>query len=131
MKVLSVDRERERIQLGYKQLQAKPWDNIEEKYPVGLILERKVVRIRPFGAFVELEPGVDGLVHISQVALTRVNKVEDVVSIGDTLECKVAEIDDKGRINLIRNDIVYDDESMPVRRPAPRRDDRRGPRREH
>ena len=94
VKVLSVDRERERIQLGYKQLlQAKPWDNIEEKYPVGLILERKVVRIRPFGAFVELEPGVDGLVHISQVALTRVNKVEDVLSVGQDVTVKVLGVD--------------------------------------
>lgn len=93
VKVLSVDRERERIQLGYKQLQAKPWDNIEVKYPVGLILERKVVRIRPFGAFIELEPGVDGLVHISQVALTRVNKVEDVLTVGQDVTVKVLGVD--------------------------------------
>ena len=89
-----------------------------------------VARIMPFGAFVEYAPGKDGMIHISKLANGRVDKVEDVVKIGDTLECKVAEIDAQGRINLLRNDIVYDDESMPVRRPAPRRDDRRGPRRD-
>ena len=85
----------------------------------------KVVRIMTFGAFVEYAPGKDGMIHISKLANHRVDKVEDVVSIGDTLECRVAEIDSQGRINLVRNDIVYDDESMPVRRP-PRRDGDRG-----
>ena len=57
------------------------------------------------------------MIHISKLANERVEKVEDVVNIGDMLECKVAEIDGQGRINLIRNDIVYDNEAMPVRRP--------------
>ena len=101
VKILSLDRERERIQLGYKQLQPKPWDNIEEKYPVGAILERKVVRIRPFGAFIELEPGVDGLVHISQVAPTRVAKVEDVLQEGQMVLVKVLGVDPEAkRISL-------------------------------
>ena len=101
VKVLSVDRERERIQLGYKQLQPQPWDNIEQKYPVGLILERKVVRIRPFGAFIELEPGVDGLVHISQVAPTRVAKVEDALTVGQDVPVKVLGVDPEAhRISL-------------------------------
>ena len=111
---------------------AKAWiEGIVRELQVGDVFTGTVARIMPFGAFVEYAPGKDGMIHISKLANGRVNKVEDVVNIGDTLECKVAEIDDKGRINLIRNDIVYDDESMPVRRPAPRRDDRRGPRREH
>ena len=101
VKVLSVDRERERIQLGYKQLQPQPWDNIEEKYPVGLIVERKVVRIRPFGAFIELEPGVDGLVHISQVAFTRVAKVEDALTVGQIVPVEVLGVDPEAhRISL-------------------------------
>lgn len=107
VKILSVDRERQRIQLGYKQLQSKPWDNIEEKYPVGLILERKVVRIRPFGAFVELEPGVDGLVHISQVALTRVNKIEDVLSPDQMVTVKVLGVDPEAkRISLSIREVL-------------------------
>ena len=71
-----------------------------------------------FGVFVELLPGKDGMVHISKLAKGRVEKCEDVVKIGDELEVKVAEIDSQGRINLIRNDIEYDNTEMP-RRIAP------------
>ena len=110
VKIKSLDRERERIQLGYKELQPKPWDNIEEKYPVGAILERQVVRIRPFGAFVELEPGVDGLVHISQCALTRVNKVEDVLTVGQTVRVKVLAVDPEAkRISLSIREAMADE----------------------
>ncbi|NLC32262.1 MAG: 30S ribosomal protein S1, partial [Clostridiales bacterium] len=101
VKILSLDPERERIQLGYKQLQPRPWDNVVEKYPVGAIMTRKVVRVRPFGAFVEMEPGVDGLVHISQVAMTRVNKVEDVVNPGQEVNVKILSVDPEAkRISL-------------------------------
>ena len=80
-----------------------------------------------FGVFVELLPGKDGMVHISKLANGRVEKCEDVVKIGDELEVKVSEIDSQGRINLIRNDIVYENRE-PIRRgPA---GDRRPPRRE-
>jgi len=110
VKVISLDKERERIQLGYKQLQPKPWDNIEEKYPVGVILERAVVRIRPFGAFVELEPGVDGLVHISQCALTRVAKVEDVLEVGQVVRVKVLGVDPEAkRISLSVREALADE----------------------
>ena len=120
VKVLSLDRERERIQLGYKQLQPKPWDNIEEKYPVGTILERNVVRIRPFGAFIELEPGVDGLVHISQCALTRIAKVEDVLEVGQPVRVKVLAVDPEAkRISLsireaLADEALVEDEAMEI-----------------
>ena len=120
VKVLSLDTERERIQLGYKQLQPKPWDNIEEKYPIGAILERPVVRIRTFGAFVELENGVDGLVHISQCALTRVNKVEDVLSEGQIVRVKVLGVDPAAkRISLsireaLADEAIADDLSVEI-----------------
>ena len=103
-------------------------EGIAKDPQVGDVYTGKVVRIMTFGAFVEFAPGKDGLIHISKLANERVEKVEDVVNIGDTLEVRIGEIDDQGRINLVRNDIVYDDDSMPVRRP-PRRDgdrDRRG-----
>ena len=110
VKIKSLDRERERIQLGYKELQPKPWDNIEEKYPVGVILERPVVRIRPFGAFIELEPGVDGLVHISQVAPTRVAKVEDVLQEGQNVLVKVLAVDPEAkRISLSIREALADE----------------------
>ena len=110
VKILNLDKERERIQLGYKQLQSRPWDNIEEKYPVGLVLERKVVRIRPFGAFVELEPGVDGLVHISQCALTRVAKVEDALQPDQMVKVKVLGVDPEAhRISLSVREALADD----------------------
>ena len=101
VKILSLDRERERIQLGYKQLQPRPWDNAGEKYPEGCLVEGKVVRITDFGAFVELEPGLDGLVHISQCAKTRIAKVEDAVQVGQVVRVKVLGVDaEKKRISL-------------------------------
>ena len=100
-------------------------EGIVRELKVGDVFTGKVARIMSFGAFVEYAPGKDGMIHISKLANGRVDKVEDVVKIGDELECKVAEIDSQGRINLIRNDIQYDDESMPVRRPS-RRDGERG-----
>ena len=101
VKILSLDPERERIQLGYKQLQPHPWDAAVEKFPVGEVVEGKVVRITDFGAFVELEPGLDGLVHISQCATTRVAKVEDAVKVGDVVNVKILGVDpEKKRISL-------------------------------
>ncbi|MBR4459349.1 MAG: bifunctional 4-hydroxy-3-methylbut-2-enyl diphosphate reductase/30S ribosomal protein S1 [Clostridia bacterium] len=119
VKVLSLDRERERIQLGYKQLQPKPWDNAAEKYPEGAIVEGKAVRIVTFGAFVELEPGLDGLVHISQCAPTKIAKVEDAVNVGDIVRAKVLSVDtERKRISLsIRQaleDEAMDDEQLDV-----------------
>ena len=100
-------------------------EGIAKDLQVGDIVTGPVVRIMSFGAFIEYAPGKDGMIHISKLANERVEKVEDVVNIGDVLECRVAEIDSQGRINLVRNDIVYDNEAMPVRRP-PRRDGDRG-----
>lgn len=99
--VLKVDKDRERISLGYKQTQPKPWDVAEEKYPVGSIVHGKVVRIVPFGAFIELEPGLDGLIHISQVAQKRIEKVEDVLQLNQEVDVKVLDLNvDNKRISL-------------------------------
>ena len=93
---------------------------------VGYEFVGKVVRILPnVGAFLEYAPGKDGMLHISKMDNKRVEKIEDVMNIGDEVPVKIAEIDDRGRANLLRTDIVYDDETMPVRRP-PRRDGDRG-----
>lgn len=109
VKILGLDKERERIQLGFKQLMPRPWDNIEEKYPVGTVLTRKVVRVRPFGAFIELEPGVDGLCHISQVSVNRINKVEDVLSPEQEVQVKVIAVDPESkRISLSIREALED-----------------------
>ena len=73
---------------------------------VGSLYYGKVVRILPFGAFVELAPGKDGMVHISKLANHRVDKVEDVVNIGDMIWVKVTDIDEKGRVNLSHKDAL-------------------------
>ena len=101
-------------------------EGIAKDLQVGDTFTGTVVRIMPFGAFVEYAPGKDGMIHISKLENGRVEKVEDVVSIGDKLECKVAEVDGQGRINLVRSDIQYDNEAMPVRRPPRPSNDRGG-----
>ena len=104
-------------------------EGIAKDVEVGEVYHGKVVRIlSTMGAFVELLPGKDGLLHISKLANERVEKVEDVLNIGDEVEVKVSEIDSQGRINLIRNDIVY---TRPVGpRPGNGGERRRPPRRE-
>lgn len=112
VKILNVDKERERISLSHKQTQPKPWDVADEKYPVGSVVEGKVVRITKFGAFVELEPGLDGLVHISQCALTRIPQVEDAVNIGDIVRVKVLDVNTKDRRISLSIREVLEDEAM-------------------
>ena len=93
VKVLKVDKDKERISLGLKQKQESPWSNIETKYPVGSRLKGKVVNVLTYGAFVQLEDGVEGLVHISEMSWTkRINHPNQVVSPGDEIEVVVLEI---------------------------------------
>ncbi|MDH3497125.1 MAG: 30S ribosomal protein S1 [Gemmatimonadota bacterium] len=94
VKVLDIDWDRERISLGLKQLQSYPWENVAEKYPVGVRVQGKVVSITNYGAFVELEPGIEGLVHISEMSWTRnVRHPSKIVSIGETIEAVVLKVD--------------------------------------
>ncbi|MDO4281840.1 MAG: bifunctional 4-hydroxy-3-methylbut-2-enyl diphosphate reductase/30S ribosomal protein S1 [Peptococcaceae bacterium] len=114
--VLSADREKGKISLSLKKLIENPWDNAEEKFPVGSVLKGKVVRIAPFGAFVSLADGVDGLVHISQISWEHVDKVEDALSIGQEVDVKVLEVDgDRKRISLSIKDLK---ERPAVEKPA-------------
>ena len=108
--ILNVDVAKERVSLGYKQLQPKPWTMAAEKYPVGSIVEGKVVRIVPFGAFVALEPTIDGLIHISQVAVRRIAKVEDEINVGDVVRCKVLDVNTEAkRISLSRKEVILEE----------------------
>ena len=95
VKILDIDWQRERISLGMKQLQSYPWQNVAAKYPVGTRVQGKVVSITNYGAFVELEPGIEGLVHISEMSWTRnVRHPSKIVSIGETIEAVVLKVDE-------------------------------------
>ena len=110
VKILALDPERERISLSYKATQPHPWEIAGEKYAVGSVVEGKVVRITTFGAFVELEPGLDGLVHISQCALSRIEKVEDAVQVGEIVRVKILNIDPANRrISLSVREVLEDE----------------------
>lgn len=88
--VLDVNREKERVSLGLKQKMANPWDNIEQKYPVGARVKGRVVNLVPYGAFIELEPGVEGLVHVTELSWTkRIAKPGDVLKVGQEVEAMV------------------------------------------
>lgn len=92
--ILEIDAERERVSLGLKQLSANPWDNIELKYPVGVRIKGKVVSLVPYGAFIELEQGVEGLVHTSEMSWTkRITKPNELLKVGQEVEAVVLNID--------------------------------------
>ncbi len=91
--ILDVDLERERVSLGLKQIQKNPWDGIEEKYPVGAKVHGKVVNLAAYGAFIEIEPGIEGLVHISEFSWTkRVARASDMLSVGDEVDVAILSI---------------------------------------
>jgi len=96
VKILDIDWDRERISLGLKQLQAYPWEDVAAKYPVGSRVRGRVVSITNYGAFIELEKGVEGLVHISEMSWTRnVRHPSQLASINDELECVVLRVDEE------------------------------------
>jgi (E)-4-hydroxy-3-methyl-but-2-enyl pyrophosphate reductase len=116
--VLNTDPKKRRISLGLKQLQQRPWDLASEKYLVGSTIKGKVVRITEFGAFISLEPGIDGLVHISQVAHRRIERVEDELKLGEEVEAKVMEVKSGERkISLSIKELLEPEkkEAKPVR----------------
>jgi small subunit ribosomal protein S1 len=102
IKILRIDRTTERIALGLKQLTPNPWDRVPDKYPVGSRIRGKVVNLLPYGAFVELETGVEGLVHVSEMSWTKkVSNPSEVVSLGDLVEVVVLNINkEKQEISL-------------------------------
>ena len=91
--VLTVDKDNTKFCLGLKQLEEDPWKKIEERLPVGTVIEAEVVRVTDFGAFVELETGIEGLIHISELSEERVEKPEDVIKKGDTPKAMVISLD--------------------------------------
>ncbi len=139
--VLDFDKETNKISLGYRKEEDNPWYNAEEKFAVGNIINGKVVRIVPFGAFVEIAKGIDGLVHISQISTVRINKVEDVLTVGMDVQAKIIENDlENKKISLsikevspieppyaqeiINNNIDFDTRDNSYRSERPERQDR-------
>ena len=98
VKVLRFDRARERVSLGYKQLLPDPWETIEERFPLGTRITGKIASVTDYGAFVELEPGVEGLVHVSEMSWSkRVKHPSKIVNPGDTVDVEVLGVDPKAR----------------------------------
>lgn len=102
VKILKYDREKERVSLGLKQVSPNPWDDAEYKFPVGVKVKGQIVSLKDYGAFVELEDGIEGLIHVSEMSWTeRVKHPSKLINVGDTVECKVLEVDSKNkRISL-------------------------------
>jgi len=101
VKVLDIDRDRQRISLGLKQTQADPWQSVIETYQINDIVPGKVTKVVTFGAFVEIHAGVEGLVHISELADHHVENPREVVNQGDELEVRIIEIDaERRRLSL-------------------------------
>lgn len=133
--VLKVDKENKKVSIGYKQLQPQPWDLAAEKYSVGEVVHGKVVRIVPFGAFVEVEKGIDGLVHVSQISNERIETPASVLNVGDEVDAKIMALDPAAKkMNLSIKALLpeaerkpraprEEGEERPARRRAPRKDD--------
>ncbi len=116
--VIGFDREQRRISLGYKKAEDNPWEKFVSTCSVGDVVKVKIVKLMPFGAFAEVMPGVDGLIHISQIANRRIGKPDEVLSVGDVVDAKITAIDtEKQKISLsIR--------ALSEPEPAPRRERR-------
>ena len=95
--VLQIDASERRVSLGLKQTQPDPWDEVPEKYKVGSVVRGQIVNLTSFGAFTKLEEGIDGLIHISEIADRRIERPEEVVTVGDEIDVKVINLDPKGR----------------------------------
>lgn len=128
VKVLSVDPEKKKIGLGMRQLHQNPWQAAEQKYAPGTVVKGKVTRIEGFGAFIELEPGIEGLVHISELDHQRIKTVHEVLRVGQEIDVQVLEVEpSRKRISLSVKALKEkpqdapepEEEAPPVRRPSP------------
>jgi 4-hydroxy-3-methylbut-2-enyl diphosphate reductase len=110
VKILKVDPEEEKISLSLRQTKPHPWDNIEERYPVGTIVKGKVIRFLPFGAVVELEEGITGLIHISQISLKKIKKPEEALQIGQEIQAKVVDLKPEDRKMRLSIKALFEEE---------------------
>ncbi|AMV39964.1 30S ribosomal protein S1 [Planctomyces sp. SH-PL62] len=128
VQILRIDRETRKLTFGLKQLQKNPWDDADDNYARGATIRGKVTKIMEFGAFVELEPGVEGLIHVSELSPTRVRRIADVVQPGQEVEVRILKVEsDARRISLsllplaakdqAEEEDVEDDDAPPVPKP--------------
>jgi len=112
VKVLSVNLDTQSISLSLRQTKPHPWETVEEKYPIESIVEGTVIRIHPFGVVVEIEEGITGLIHISQLDSKRIDKIENFVKIGDKIKAKVLSIDKENRKMKLSRKALLEDEKQ-------------------
>ena len=109
--VIGLDKENKKISLGYKREEDNPWNVFKSKYDIGSVAEVKILKFMPFGAFAEIVPGVDGLIHISQIADHRIAKPEDALEVGQVVEAKIIDInDEKKKVSLSIRALLEDGE---------------------
>lgn len=110
--VKGLDRENEKISLGYKRPEDNPWVKLEREFPVGTVCEAKIVGMTAFGAFASVIPGIDGLVHISQIADHRIDKPQDVLKVGDMVKVKITDVDlERHRVSLSIRAVLEDEQA--------------------
>jgi small subunit ribosomal protein S1 len=126
--ILNIDQDQKRISLGLKQVQPDPWTTVAQRFPMGSRVTGKVVRLTDFGAFVELEPGVDGLLHISQMAHRPISQPSEIVNVGDELTLLVIRVDpNERRIGLSLKELAH---AVELSQPEEARGGRRGKRKQ-
>jgi small subunit ribosomal protein S1 len=126
--ILNIDQDQKRISLGLKQVQPDPWTTVAQRFPMGSRVTGKVVRLTDFGAFVELEPGVDGLLHISQMAHRPISQPSEIVNVGDELTLLVIRVDPhERRIGLSLKELAH---AVELSQPEEARGGRRGKRKQ-
>ena len=114
--VKDINEETKKISLGFKNADDNPWEILKRDYPEGTVCKAKIVGLTTFGAFANIIPGIDGLIHISQIANKRIEKPADVLAVGDEVDVKITAIDfDKKRVSLSMRALLSDDEQAPVK----------------
>ena len=108
--IKDINEETKKISLGFKNAEDNPWEILKKNYPEGTVVKATIVGLTTFGAFANIIPGIDGLIHISQIANKRVTNVKDVLSIGDEVKAKITEIDiDKKRISMSIRELLEEE----------------------
>ena len=118
--IKELDKEKSRISLGYRKAEDNPWEIFKSKYNVDDVVKATIVSVTPFGAFAQIIPGIDGLIHISQIANQRVDKVADVLSVGQEVEAKITEIDaENQRISISMRALLPEEEVVETAEETP------------